>query len=177
MLLALALTACEPGVFGPFERGARAIFFAWDMWDTEAVRPFENPLPPTPEGVVPVTGKVTFADAAAEVAAMDEETRTAHAKVAYRRYCHHCHGANGDGRIIVGESFNPPVPDLTTKKVRDMSDEELYDQLVHGTEIMIPLDTTMSPTEMMLAITHVRSLADSPSTPYFEPKSTEPITD
>jgi hypothetical protein len=37
---------------GPVERGLRAAFNGWDMWSTEAVRPYEDPMPQKVEGTV-----------------------------------------------------------------------------------------------------------------------------
>lgn len=169
------LTSCDRGDWFPLERTAREVLLAWDMWDTDAVRPYEHPMPAVPEGVVSIERKMSFEEARAAVQEMDEKTRTQRAMVTYRRYCHHCHGLNGDGRIIVGESFSPAVPDLRTHKVQGMTDEEIFEQLSGGTEVMIPLDSTLTPLEMVLAIERVRDLVVYPSKPYFKPRSTKPL--
>ena len=50
------------------------------------------------------------------------------------RYCHHCHGQNGDGRIIVGESLETKPADLRSFKVQAQTDEALFDHLQEGGE-------------------------------------------
>jgi hypothetical protein len=93
----------------------------------------------------------------------------------YRRYCHHCHGKNGDGRTIVGESLDIAPTDLRHVDVQSRDTSALFAHLRSGGELMVPLAQTMSPAEMLLSIEHLRTLRDRPSEPFFEPAYTEPI--
>ncbi len=175
-LVLLALAGCDRGDwFGPLERGARAVLMAWDMWATDSVRPYETPMPSTPEGSVPAGGTHGFDEAREQWRSLTDEQRAEGGALAYRRYCHHCHGASGDGRIIVGESLDVPPPDLRDASVQDQTNEQLYEAVAGGLDVMVPLETTMTPLEIMLAIDHVRRLEGEPSQPYFAPQSTEPI--
>ena len=84
---------------GPVERGIRAALGTWDMWQTPMEAPFEEPLREMPEGVVAIgQGEDPFLRARAKVAKLDETARQKAAALAYRRFCHHCHGPNGDNR-------------------------------------------------------------------------------
>jgi mono/diheme cytochrome c family protein len=167
--------SCQGDWLGPVERGARAAFNGWDMWNTPAVRPYEDPMPEPVAGTVPMTPVLDLERARAKIDARPVAARRERAALSYRRYCHHCHGPNGDARIIVGESFDVVLPDLRHRPVQDMSDQELIRFLVHGSANMIPLGPTMSAVELLEAIEHVRTLVGAPSRPYFPPRYVEPI--
>jgi mono/diheme cytochrome c family protein len=175
-LTLLLLSACEKGYEdGPFERGARAALNGWDMWDQDAVRPYQDPMPATPEGAVPTEDRFSFAKGQKDLKPVPADKRAAKGALTYRRYCHHCHGPNGDGRIIVGESHEFKPADLRRDKVQAKSDEALFKHLQEGGELMLPLAATLSPVEMLLVIGHIRTLEDNPSRPYYNPQFTEPI--
>jgi mono/diheme cytochrome c family protein len=171
----LPVVLYDEGDWFPFERTLRVLFNGWDMWETAAVQPHEAPMPAVPSGTVPFGGRPGLREAQAELAAMGLPARTARADLAYRRFCQHCHGPNGDGRIIVGESFDPRLPDLRSPAVQMQSDAQLYERVRHGGKVMIPLEDTVTPPDTLLAITKVRTLAGAPSHPSFEARSTRPL--
>ena len=174
--LAPLATACDKGDYFPPERTMRAAFNGWDMWNTDAVSPYQAPMPALPAGAIPVDyDRDPFATARSKVQGMDPQTPQLAEDTAYGRYCSHCHGPNGDSRTMVGESFTPRLPDLRLPATQAKADRELYDLLMHGSERMVALDDTVTPVEAVLAIAHVRSLAGAPSRPLFSPKSTQPI--
>jgi hypothetical protein len=177
MLTAAALIAgCEDGDWlGPVERGLRAGVNGWDMWNTDAVRPYEEPQPPTVPGTVPTDRWYSFQAGAEEIKAVPIGERRELAATAYRRFCHHCHGPNGDGRIIVGESLEIKPADLRGGKVRKMTDRQIFEHVRGGGELMLPLAQTMSPRDILLTVGHVRTLSSAESKPHFEPQYTEPI--
>lgn len=172
--MALGCVACDRGDWAPVERTARTAFNGWDMWSTAAVSPYKTPMPLTPEGTVPFGGNQTFEQVFAEIRSMESSARGERARVAYRRYCHHCHGPSGDGRIIVGESFAPRIPDLRRSAVQTATDRDLLERVMHGSQVMIPLEGTLTPQEALLAIGHVRTLGGAPSEPFFAPRDTVP---
>jgi mono/diheme cytochrome c family protein len=165
---------CADGC-GPLERGTRAAVGGWDMWSTPSVRPYETPMPPTVAGTVPTAGTPGYAPARAKVAALSVADRARLARMSYRRYCAHCHGAAGDGRSIVGESFDPAPPDLRAAAVQGIADEDLFDLVTGGSGKMPPLAAIATPEEAVLALDQVKRLAHAPSRPYFTPKYTAPI--
>jgi mono/diheme cytochrome c family protein len=171
---AALLAACD-GDYFPFERTAREAFNGWDMWDDEAVGPHQAPMPRVPAGAVPMDApRRTLTAAEQQRAALSVAQRRRQGALAYRRYCHHCHGPSGDGRIIVGESFTPALPDLR-KVLVDREDREIAAAILGGTRKMVALDDTLTPLETLLALEHARSLRGAPSRPFFPPRSTEPI--
>jgi mono/diheme cytochrome c family protein len=54
------------------------------------------------------------------------------APAAYSAQCASCHGADGRGKT--NGAFKDQVPDLHSKKVQDLSDDELYDTIARGTK-------------------------------------------
>ena len=167
-LLLLPAAFTERGDWlGPVERAARAAFNGWDMWATDAVRPYEDPMPPVPEGAVPTTGRSGYDQAVAAVERIPAERRAALGERSYARFCRHCHGPNGDGRTIVGESFDIPLPDLRAEAVRAKGERALYATVAYGTRNLLPLRDTVDPAELLLCVRHLAALADAPSEPYF----------
>lgn len=179
---ALVATGCEAiwhDAFGPAERLARTLTNGWDMWQTPAVRPYEHPMPGTPAGAVPARPApgplATYEHARGSLDALAPAAQQAGAAQAYRRFCHHCHGAGGDGRIIVGESFDVVPRDLRSDDVQDLDDEDLFELVQDGSGAMLALHDTLTPLEVLLAIRHVRGLKGGPSRPFYPPQATTPM--
>ncbi|MBW2277001.1 MAG: cytochrome c [Deltaproteobacteria bacterium] len=176
LVAALFLAGCEDGDWlGPVERGIRAGVNGWDMWATDAVRPYEQPQPPVVPGTVPQDRWYSFAAGAEEIEAIPVAERRERAATAYRRFCHHCHGPNGDGRIIVGESLEIKPTDLRGDKVQRLKDRQIFEHVRGGGELMLPLAQTMSPRDILLTVGHLRTLRAAESKPHFEPQYTKPI--
>jgi hypothetical protein len=74
----------------------------------------------------------------------------------------------------VGESFTPALPDLRIAHAQSLDDRAIFNQLMHGSRNMIPLDDTVTPLEALLTISHLRTLAGAGSQPFFPPASTKP---
>ena len=160
---------------GPVERTLRSVLNGWDMWATESVRPYENPMPENVPGSVPVDGNYTYPKAITEFQLFDKKQLKSQSKLTYDRFCRHCHGPNGDARVIVGESFGVPIPDLRQAKVQFTGEESLYNKISNGQKNMIPLRETLSPLEILFAIHHIKTLKKAPSVPYYSPKSVAPL--
>ena len=155
---------------GPLERLGRAAFHGWDMWANEGVRPYERPMPRRVEGTVPFGGGRSYEAALRQADAMPAAEQLARGALVYGRFCRHCHGPNGDGRVIVGESFDVALPDLRGRALRRRSDEQLFHAVSDGGENMIPLAETVAAEDLVLAVRYLRTLKDAPSEPYYERK-------
>lgn len=179
LLLLLTGNGCslkDGDYLGPAERTARTLFFGWDMWDDPSEGPYDAPFTKPVEGTMNAAGKAFYEKALLDVEALSLDEQKRLSELTYRRYCYHCHGANGDGRIIVGESFGIRLPNLQEDNTQKLSDEEMFYQIRRGSENMIPLETTLSPRDTLLAIQKLRTFVDAPSVPFFTPKSTKPIS-
>ncbi len=160
---------------GPVERTVRAVLGAWDMWQTPMVRPYEKPLFHTPEGSLTVDwAEKTYEKARARVDAMPADVRRKEGRLAYRRYCSHCHGPAGAGRTIVAESFPFPLPDLRSRRIQGMDDKTLFEEITHGTKRSPALGSTTTPDERVLVIDYLRTLPGKKAVPFFPPKWVRP---
>jgi hypothetical protein len=160
---------------GPVERGIRAGLGTWDMWETAMVAPYQRPMGAVPDGVVPVGGRSdTYEAAQTALKAISADERIKRAHLNYRRFCHHCHGPNGDNRIIVGESFGFKLPDLRSDEIQNLADVQIFEALSLGSERMIPLAATISPVDRLLVIEYLRTLKGRPSRPFYPPRWVEP---
>jgi hypothetical protein len=174
LLLLLPFAFTEKGDWlGPVERSAREALHGWDMWHGQAVQPFEPAMPALPEGSVPTTGRVSYETTRAQVDRLDQRTRASRGARAYARYCRHCHGPNGDGRTIVGESFDVPVPDLRSATVRAKDEKELFNRVRLGTKNLLPLGSLAPADDLLLAVRFGQALPAAPSAPYFHSQRTE----
>ena len=73
-----------------------------------------------------------------------------------------CHGPKYDGNGTVGQSFKPLPTSLTSPKVRDKSDGELFIGLTFGFERQPPLADTVSTEDRWAVIHFLRSLVQPP---------------
>lgn len=174
VLLAFALLGgCKGDWLGPAERTARAALMGWDMWSTPSVRPYEAPMPHGVEGTVPAHPNRSLV-AEKRFEELTPEERDAQGRLAYRRFCHHCHGVNGDGRTVVGESFDVRPPDLRADEIQKRDDATLAAGVASGKGAVLPLGPSMTELEIRLAIHHMRSLKNNRSTPFYPRRSIEP---
>lgn len=56
----------------------------------------------------------------------------ANGKAIYERLCGVCHGAQGKGDGPAGQMIKPPAADLTSSKVKDKPDAELFQSIQNG---------------------------------------------
>lgn len=72
-----------------------------------------------------VFGAILWALAGTNTFAQDNETT-------YKQKCAGCHGINGRGHTSAASKMK--VPDLRSKRVKDMDDKDLYDLIAHGSK-------------------------------------------
>ena len=53
-------------------------------------------------------------------------------KAMYEKLCSVCHGAQGKGDGPASQMMRPPAADLTSSKVKDKPDAELFQAIQHG---------------------------------------------
>jgi mono/diheme cytochrome c family protein len=119
------------------------------MTDQEAIKPYEQDMPALSANLVPVSGGDVIptpekARALANpVKASAEATDTG--RVYYGYYCRHCHGATGDSRTPVGDSYVPMPTRLDSARVQAMTDGELYRAMLLGQGHEPVMKSTVSP--------------------------------
>jgi mono/diheme cytochrome c family protein len=140
------------------------VLTAGRMWETPAVRPYEQPLPVMDRNVVPVSSpeavyRQTPAEDLQSPVPGNDQTVTLGRK-GYATYCAQCHGKYHDGYGTVGQSFAPPPTDLRSEKVQSLSPGAIFKEISYG----IPggrqpaLDTTVEFTDRWRIVAYVKSL-------------------
>jgi mono/diheme cytochrome c family protein len=140
---------------------------SWErMWETPAVQPHEEPIPPMEEGTVPFSGgeailRATPAEELSPPFDRANATIVSSGKTRYGYYCVHCHGKSHDGMGTVGQSFSPLPTDLRSRRVQAMSPGQMFRIISYG----IPgggkqpaLQATITPEYRWHIVAYVRSL-------------------
>jgi mono/diheme cytochrome c family protein len=133
------------------------------------IRAFQAEMPPTPEGVVPVVSPYPPLPTTRQATTMPNllfvnrsptAADYAAGKTYYEYYgCLACHGAAGDGRGPVGESYVPAPTDLRAAKFRDYSDGQLLRASLTGIGHEPVLERTVLAEHRWLLVLYVRSLS------------------
>lgn len=130
------------------------------MWETPAVRPFENPIPAMEAGVVPFSGGEILIRAAIEEGTpplnWEKTVSLKQGKKAYRSYCVHCHGKKMDGMGTVGQSFTPLPPDFADLSDEEMAPERLFHIISYGFKRIPALSTSMTVEDRWAVIRYIR---------------------
>ena len=133
------------------------------MWETQGIRPHEEPILIMHEDVIPVGGgELMFRASRGKGLTSpldDQDPQTlAMGKKAYFTYCVHCHGKYHDGKGTVGQSFNPIPIDLRSSQVLSQSDGMLFYTISFGKNRSPALATTVPFEERWAIIHYLRSL-------------------
>jgi mono/diheme cytochrome c family protein len=134
------------------------------MWQTPAVRPYEQPLLVMDKNVVSVSSpeqvyRQTPAEDLQSPLAKSDQILTLGEKK-YFTYCAQCHGKYHDGYGTVGQSFAPSPTDLRSAKVQSLSEGAMFKEISYG----IPggrqpaLDTTVEYADRWRIVAYVKSL-------------------
>lgn len=140
------------------------------MVDQPSVKPYEKRMPPAPPGQVPFSGP-----AAPELSAREAAGRrnplpasaesVARGKLYYGYYCLMCHGENGRTPGPVGRSYVPTPTDLTSDRVRGMTDGALARAMVMGTGHEPVLASTVTVERRWHLVNYLRSLVKPAAPP------------
>ena len=143
-------------------------YFKWGrMWQTPAVRPYENPILIMDDDVVPIHGGEAlyrnadpatlhspFTPATAEI--IEEGSKL------YFTFCQQCHGVNHDGQGTVGQSFAPLPTDLRNTKVQTTVEGVMFKEISYGVDRpgarQPALATTIFPDDRWKIVHYVKSL-------------------
>lgn len=107
------------------------------MWETPAIKPHEEPIPPMAAQIVPFSGGEALYRAAdptdlTSPFSPDDAEAVALGRQGYFTYCAQCHGRNHDGRGTVGQSFAPLPGDLRSPRVQQLPDGFLFHEISYG---------------------------------------------
>lgn len=137
------------------------------MWQTPAVRPYENPILVMDEDAVPLHGGESVYRAAdplqlqSPLDAHDPEI-IKQGQVVYATFCQQCHGINHDGQGTVGQSFAPLPTDLRSPRVQQTVDGLMFKEISFGIDRpgarQPALATTIFPEDRWKVVHYVKSL-------------------
>jgi hypothetical protein len=135
------------------------------MWETPAVRPYEDPMLVMEKAVIPVKGgEAVFRGLKGEEFVSPFENRDSQVieagKSLYFIYCAQCHGKYFDGNGTVGQSFHPLPGDLQSARVQSMPQGTLFKEISYGIPNgrQPPLATTIAVMDRWRIITFLKSL-------------------
>lgn len=126
-----------------------------------AIQPYEQRMPSAPVGTVPTSGGVQ-----ATVLQQSKLTKNPlparpayvrNGRIFYGYYCRMCHGPAGDGNGAVGESYNPKPADLSSSRVKSLSDGELYLRMLTGVGHEPVMIQTVPPDQRWPLVMYVRT--------------------
>jgi mono/diheme cytochrome c family protein len=118
--------------------------------------PYQSQMPPTPEGIVPVS--FAPADVPPENPLPDDEKTRATGRVYYGYYCAFCHGGAGQVTGPVGRSYVPTPTPLSSPWIRAMSDGQLYRAMLTGVGHEPVLDYVIDAEKRWYIVRYVRTL-------------------
>jgi len=137
------------------------------MWQTPAVRPYEEPLLVMEPGIVPVSGGEALYRTA-DPASLFSPFKSWSPEIIeqgqklYFTYCQQCHGVNYDGQGTVGQSFAPLPTDLRSTKVQLTGEGLMFQEISYGVNRpgarQPALATTIFPDDRWKIIHFVKSL-------------------
>jgi mono/diheme cytochrome c family protein len=135
------------------------------MWETPAVRPYEEPMLIMEKAVIPVKGGESVfrglrgEDLISPFENSDPQTIEA-GKSLYFIFCAQCHGKYFDGNGTVGQSFHPLPGDLQSVRVQSMPQGTLFKEISYGTPDgrQPPLATTIAVMDRWRIIAYLKSL-------------------
>ena len=160
-LLALFLATAVYAVLTIYDKNLRV----GRMWETPAVRPYEEKMLIMQSGVVPFDGGEAVFKAAKEddlispFKSSDPEVIEA-GKSLYFTYCAQCHGKYFDGNGTVGQSFHPLPTDLRDQKILALPEGVLFKSISYGIPggRQPPLATTIDVSDRWHIIAFLKSL-------------------
>jgi mono/diheme cytochrome c family protein len=135
------------------------------MWETPAVKPYEEPILIMEAGVVPFTGgEAMFRTAAASELESPFEPDNIDTIVLGRKkyftYCAQCHGVDHDGNGTVGQSFSPLPANLRSPRIQSLSGGALFKEISYGVPKgrQPPLATTIDISDRWRIIAYLKFL-------------------
>ena len=135
------------------------------MWETPAVRPYEEPMLIMEKAVIPVKGgEAVFRGLRGEDLISPFENSDPQVieagKSLYFIYCAQCHGKYFDGNGTVGQSFHPLPGDLQSVRVQSRPQGILFKEISYGIPNgrQPPLATTIAVMDRWRIIAYLKSL-------------------
>lgn len=132
--------------------------FPTQMENQDSLGYNQGPRLAAPVNSVPIQGPVLIAGQPAVEPVTASADSLQRGEVLFGLICRVCHGPTGNGSSPISGMFNPSPADLTSAKVQNLSDSEIYLVITQGFNIMPSMAENLSPEERWDVINYVRSL-------------------
>lgn len=94
------------------------------------------------------------------VAQAAEQGNASNGKAHYEQYCAMCHGKRGLGNGPMAKATTPPASKLTTREVREKSDEQLLKDIADGVGSTMPAwRGVLNDQQLLDVVAYVRALS------------------
>jgi mono/diheme cytochrome c family protein len=77
--------------------------------------------------------------------------------------CSPCHGRFGDGNGMIVQRGFPHPPSYYSEKLRNLSNQHIYDVITHGYGVMYPYADRVEPVDRWAIVAYIRALQASAS--------------
>ncbi len=94
----------------------------------------------------------------------------------FGKLCAACHGIDGKGDPVMRKSLNPPPADLTSAKVQNQTDGEIFWKITHGKGMMASYANVLTEQERWQVVAYIRTLGNKEKSEGIETKKTEKLT-
>jgi hypothetical protein len=132
------------------------------MRDDEAVQAYNQEFPQMPKKTVPVDGGIWIEREAnpmeLENPLPEDSKIISWGWERYGFYCVQCHGPKLDGNGTVGQSFAPLPANLTSSRVQELSDGEIFYRIRFGFNRHPVLYSTVTDSETWAIVRYLRSI-------------------
>jgi mono/diheme cytochrome c family protein len=132
--------------------------FPTQMEHQDSVGYDQGPRLAAPANAVPIQGPVLIAGQPASGPVPASADSLQRGEVLFGLICRVCHGQTGNGSSPISGMFNPSPADLTSDKVQNLTDSEIYLVVTQGFNLMPSMAENLSPEERWDVINYVRSL-------------------
>ena len=134
------------------------ISFPTNMAEQESVAPLQGPRLSAPAESVPIQGPVLINGQPASEPVPATADSIQRGQVLFGITCEVCHGPAGDGNSPLSAFFSPKPADLTSERVQNLSDDDIFVVITQGRGVMPSIAENLSPQDRWDVINYLRTL-------------------
>ncbi len=127
------------------------------MDDQPSYKPYRAPLPASPTGSVPVSGREMPVQGELRNPLTPTPALLAEGKNLFTVNCAMCHGQTSAARGPVGLKLSPPPPGLDPGLLQGLSDGFIYNAITNGFGRMPTFRDKLAPQERWLIVNYLRT--------------------
>jgi mono/diheme cytochrome c family protein len=132
--------------------------FPTQMENQDSIAYEQGPRLAAPAQAVPFQGPVLIAGQPASAPVPTTADSIQRGQVLFGFICRVCHGPTGNGTSAIAALFSPKPADLTSARVQDLSDNNIYLVITQGYGLMPSMAENLLPEERWDVINYVRTL-------------------